>query len=223
MQEDLAEKLFDNKAVVVVEPIADYRHCLYQSELELVKDAIDKRMLEFSTGRDCAHQALHQLGYETCPVLKGHQREPIWPEQIVGSISHCRDLAGAVAADRKHVRSVGFDIENRKPLNPNIARHICTPEEKDWLLLQAPDQQNLALLLIFSLKEAVFKCVYQATGHSLRFQQCRVKPVSELGDANIYIDVQNIKLTHETLRAHFHVSTSHVYSSTYWHHLPAVG
>lgn len=222
-QKNLAEHLFDNQAIVVVEPIADYRHCLYQSELALVQDVSDKRMLEFSTGRDCAHQALHQLGYEVCPILKGPQREPLWPKQFVGSISHCRDLAGAVVTDKSKLHSVGFDVENIKQLNPDIARHVCTPDENDWISRQGPGQHNLALLLIFSLKEAVFKCVYQATGHSLRFKQCRVVPEYETGVAAIFINAPDIDLAKEPLHAHFYVSDSHIYSGTFWRHLPAVG
>ncbi|MEJ2362984.1 MAG: 4'-phosphopantetheinyl transferase superfamily protein [Gammaproteobacteria bacterium] len=221
--DDLAERLFDNQATVVVQPIADFRHCLYQSELELVQDVSDKRMLEFSTGRDCAHQALHKMGYETCPILKGEQREPIWPEGVVGSISHCRDLAGAVMADKARIRSVGFDIENLKQLNPDISRHVCTPEEKIWIKQLPVEQQNLGLLLIFSLKEAVFKCVYQATGQSLGFKQCRVVMDDQFDQANVTLAVTgNTALSSEVCVQHY-LSNSHVYTCAYLHYLPAVG
>lgn len=214
---DLAAKLFDNQAIVVVEQIADYRHCLYQSELELVKDVSEKRLLEFSTGRDCAHQALHKMGYEGCPILKGQQREPLWPQQYVGSISHCRDLAGAVVAEKTSLRSVGFDIENHKQLNPGIARHICTPGEKDWVNQQEPDHQNLALLLIFSLKEAVFKCVYQATGHVLRFQQCRLSPDRVGGPGSIInLEFPGYSLSAEDFHISFLANDTHVYSGVIW-------
>ena len=215
MHEDLSEKLFDNQAIVVTEPIADYRHCLYQSELALVQDVSNKRMLEFSTGRDCAHQALHQLGFETCPILRGPQREPLWPERVVGSISHCRDLAGAVVADKRMVDSVGLDIENIKPLNPGIARHVCTEEERHWLMQLDESQQNLALLLIFSLKEAVFKCVYQATRHALRFQQCRIIPASITDNIINTISLPKSILINQEIRSCFFISNSPVYSGVY--------
>ena len=216
MQNTISERLFDNQAIVVIEPIADYRHCLYQSELALIENVSHKRMLEFSTGRDCAHQALHQLGYETCPILKGTHREPLWPDKIVGSISHCRDLAGAVVTDQHRVRSVGFDIENRKQLDSNIARHICTPTEKDWIKQLEHTQQNLGLLKIFSLKEAVFKCVYQATGRALRFQECQVLPVLADGGAEACIKTTDIKTASGLLRLHFYTDEAHIYSGAIW-------
>lgn len=220
---DLSKILFDNQAVVVVQPIADYRHCLYQSELALVSDVSEKRLLEFSTGRDCAHQALHKTGYETCPILKGEQREPLWPEGVAGSISHCKDLAGAVVADKKQIHSVGFDIENRKTLNPNIARHVCTEQEKEWLAKQDSLQQNLGLLLIFSIKEAVFKCIHQIANYSLRFSECRVVPEISTHQAEIEIISTHLQPYVPKVKTSFHFTATHVFCSAYAPHLPAVG
>lgn len=208
----IVEKFFANQAIAIVKPIADYRHCLYQSELLLVQDVSEKRILEFSTGRDCAHQALHQLGFEACPILIGPHREPIWPEPIVGSISHCRDLAGVVVANNGELKSVGFDIENIRHLNPNIARHVCTESEKRWLMLQDTDKQNLSLLLIFSLKEAIFKCIYHITRHRLRFQECQVIPSFHENRAEAIINIPDLTLENFELRLAFYVNNTHIYS-----------
>ena len=161
------------------------------------------------------------LGVNDEPVLRGPQREPIWPSQIVGSISHCRDLAGAVVADKQRVKSVGLDIETHKQLKPEIARHICTDQEKSWLAMQDTAQQNLALLLIFSIKEAVFKCVYQATGEHLRFQQCEVVPGFPKGSANVTISLPGIALQPGEFVVRFYVTETHVYSGVLWGYLPA--
>lgn len=220
---DLANKLFNDRVIVIAEPIADYRHCLYQSELELVKDVSEKRLLEFTTGRDCAHQALHKMGYEICPILKGEQREPLWPTGIVGSISHCRDLAGAAIADQSRILSVGLDIENHKQLNPDIARHVCTADEQNWISSQTPHQQNIALLLIFSIKEAVFKCIYQITQYSLQFKQCRVVPDFTTLQAEVIISAPTLDLSALTLSTRFYFNATHVFSGAHACHLPAVG
>jgi 4'-phosphopantetheinyl transferase EntD len=207
----------------VTEKIADHRQSLYPEEMVLISGVIEKRAHEFSTGRFCAHQALLEYGIDHFPVLRGEQREPVWPENIVGSISHCRDLAGAVVARAEDIKSVGLDIESRKQLNPAIARHICTEEEKCWLVAQDPLQQNLALLVIFSIKEAIFKCVYQQNGAQLLFRQCCVTPDIQKERAKLEIRAADITIQPGELSVHIHINSNHVYSGVIWHHLPAVG
>jgi len=217
MNETLTSELFGDGAVLVTANIHDYRRHLHAAELALVDTAIDKRVREFSTGRYCARLALQKLGVEPQALLIGKQREPLWPKGVVGSISHCRDLAGAVVAEKSNTTSLGFDVENRKQLDPRIARHVCTPDEKIWLGTQHTDRQNLALLLIFSLKEAMFKCVYQARGIALRFQQCNALPRIEDNSASITVDVPELGLDSEKLRVRYALSNTHVYSGVSWY------
>lgn len=220
MQNNLSQLLFDDKAILIIKEIADHSKSLYSEELELIKGVNDKRAREFSTGRLCAHQALHKLGIDNFPVLKGEHRAPIWPSHVVGSISHCRELAGAVVANKQHIKSIGLDIENRKQLNFDIARHVCTEEEKMWLNAQEPTRRNLALLLIFSIKEAIFKCVYQETQIQLRFQQCQTLPELDTGDVALDIIHPRVSLCHEELKTRFIITDSHIYSTTNWYYQP---
>ena len=48
-----------------------------------------KRLSDFATGRYCAMKALEQFGIQDAIIPIGEDRAPIWPEGIVGSISHC--------------------------------------------------------------------------------------------------------------------------------------
>lgn len=216
MQKNLNQLLFGDKAILVTEKIADHRQSLYPEERALISGVIEKRAHEFSTGRFCARQALLEFGIDNFPVLRGEQREPIWPKNIVGSISHCKDIAGAVVACTDNIKSVGFDIENRKQVNPDIARHICTKEEKCWLDVQNLTQQNLALLVIFSIKEAIYKCVYQTTGQSLRFRQCQIIPSLDDGIAEIMVDPYEASLQMGEICLRFHITDTHVYSYAIW-------
>jgi len=214
---EIGNTLFATAAALVITRIDDYRTALPQQELALINDAIDKRAREFSTGRHCAHLAMQQLDIASAPLLKGSKREPIWPAGVVGSISHCRDLAGAVVAKKSSLQSVGFDVENRKQLDPRIARHVCTADESAWLDSQAPNMRQLSLLLIFSLKEAVFKCVYQASGVALRFRQCQLVPNFEAGTAKaeLAIDIADMAPAHCQLR--FCYNENHVFSGAALH------
>jgi 4'-phosphopantetheinyl transferase EntD len=223
MKNTLNEALYGDLATLVTADITDHHQALHPAELALITGTSEKRAREFSTGRLCAQQALHHLGIDDFPILRGEHREPLWPGNVVGSISHCRDIAGAVVADKQHVKSVGLDIEIQKQLNPAIARHVCTEKEKCWLGEQAAAEQNLALLLIFSIKEAVFKCVYQATRAQLRFQQCDVMPALVAGIADVQIHLSGLLLAPNELEVRSCLTETHVYSAAIWHYLPAVG
>jgi len=223
MQDELSQWLFGDKAILVTAPIADFRHSLYAPELEIISGAIEKRVFEFSTGRHCAHQALHAFGIDNYPILRGKLREPVWPKNFIGSISHCRDIAGAAIASTSKVRSIGLDIENRKQINPDIARHVCTEREKNWLQTLAAPQSNDTLLQIFSIKEAVFKCIYQVSGKQLGFKQCQVtfNPQNKIIRAEIHS--ADLVVQRDELTVHASFTETHVYSSAIWHYLPAVG
>ena len=87
-----------------------------------------QRMLDFSTGRYCARNAMEALGISPQAVLMDG-RLPIWPEGIVGSISHSRKLCGAVAARLDCYYSVGLDIEEVSRFSPSLWNSICTDAE----------------------------------------------------------------------------------------------
>jgi len=222
MQDELSQWLFGDKAILVTAPIADFRDSLYPPELEIISGAIEKRVFEFSTGRYCAHKALRTLGIDDFPVIRGNQREPIWPENIVGSISHCRDIAGAAVANNSNIRSIGLDIENRKQINPDIARHVCTYEEQRWLAKLDIKQQNVALLLTFSLKESVYKCIYQATGRNLHFQQLRIIQLLNKNNTDMDISLTDFMLKPREITLQYCATDSHIYSGALWHNLTSI-
>ncbi|WP_244171285.1 hypothetical protein [Xanthomonas populi] len=64
--------------------------------------SVRKRQAEYFFGRLAARQALqHQalVVTGTYPyIATGSSREPIWPAQVIGSISHTNQLAAAAAA-----------------------------------------------------------------------------------------------------------------------------
>jgi 4'-phosphopantetheinyl transferase EntD len=56
------------------------------------------RRHEFTQARRCAHRALIELGFPAAPIVRGAHHEPIWPNGIVGSITHCRGYIAAAVA-----------------------------------------------------------------------------------------------------------------------------
>jgi 4'-phosphopantetheinyl transferase EntD len=139
---------------------------LFPEELLLVASAVERRRLEFTRGRQCARAALRRLGLADGPLLAGTQREPLWPTGVVGSITHTDALCLAAVAWKNNYAGVGIDVERAAPLDPALAKRIATDAEMTALDGMSP---LLAARLIFSAKEAFYKCQFYQTRQWLGF------------------------------------------------------
>jgi 4'-phosphopantetheinyl transferase EntD len=78
-----------------------------------------------------------------------------------------------VVALRRHVAALGLDSEVVGDVNEEIWPSICTSKEIEWLQ-SLPDAARGAAL-IFSTKEAFYKCQYSVTQEFLGFKDVRVE------------------------------------------------
>jgi 4'-phosphopantetheinyl transferase EntD len=127
----------------------------------LSPQAVKHRQQEFCLGRAAAHEALNSLlGQSIQPILKGSRGEPLWPEGIVGAITHSQGIAVAAVSHAKLSMGLGIDIEriNRR-VSRGISRHICLPAEEDWIRAQE-SEAAVRLIMLFSAKESIFKACY---------------------------------------------------------------
>jgi 4'-phosphopantetheinyl transferase EntD len=145
-------------AAAVRDPGGDLPAPLPEESVALSPRAVDKRRREFAAGRAAARDAMGQLGLDPAPVVAAEDRAPIWPDGLVGSISHCRDCAIAAVAQERDIRSLGIDVEQGTPLEARLLPSICSERERAWL--RAGDQPLLLAKLVFSAKEAAYKCQY---------------------------------------------------------------
>src|SRR5437879_5639189 len=137
---------------------------LLPEEEHLLAGALERRRREFAAGRSCARRALARLGWPNFAVLKGPNREPIWPPGVLGSITHCGDYCAAAAGRVEElgaIQGLGIDAELNVPLPDSIAELICTPAECRSLV-EAPGVNAPALL--FSAKESVYKAWFPIAG-----------------------------------------------------------
>jgi len=142
---------------------------LFPEERQFVGKAAPKRVRDFASGRLCARRALLDLGFPDAPLLRSEDRCPVWPDGVVGSITHTQDFSGAVAARADRVRAIGLDAEVIGRVTGNILPAICTAPEAAWLdSLQEPERAQYAAL-VFSSKEAFYKCQYTLTRTFLDF------------------------------------------------------
>ncbi|UWQ23948.1 4'-phosphopantetheinyl transferase superfamily protein [Leisingera aquaemixtae] len=124
----------------------------------LSPNAVEKRRKEFAAGRSAVHQAMRQLQIPPAPVQVGSDRAPVWPAGVVGSITHTKSCAMAVLARAGDVQALGIDVEEDTPLKDDLLPAICSAREQAWL--RGQDNPGQMAKVIFSAKEAAYKCQY---------------------------------------------------------------
>ncbi|AHD01687.1 4'-phosphopantetheinyl transferase family protein [Leisingera methylohalidivorans] len=145
-------------AVAGADPLAALPVPFAQEAAGLSPNAAAKRRNEFAAGRSAAHLAMKQLGLPPVPVPVGSDRAPVWPEGLVGSLTHTKSCAMAVLARTGDVQALGIDIEEDTPLKDELLPAICSEREQAWLRRQ--DNPGQMAKVIFSAKEAAYKCQY---------------------------------------------------------------
>jgi 4'-phosphopantetheinyl transferase EntD len=161
-------------AVTAVEAFSDLPEGeLFPEEQALIARAVDKRRHEFTTGRRCARAALARLGLPARPILSGPNREPLWPPDIVGSITHCTGYRAAAVAPVSVVRTIGVDAEPNAPLPAGV--DIAVPAEREWLADFARADPSVCWdRLLFSAKESVYKAWFPLARCWLGFEEATV-------------------------------------------------
>jgi 4'-phosphopantetheinyl transferase EntD len=149
---------------------------LLPDEKQYHRGAVLKRAQEFAAGRACAHRLLAEFGIVDFPVKVAADRQPLWPEGLVGSITHTSGFCAAVVARKQSLSAVGIDSEIAGSVKAELWRGICTPSEIAWLRSLPQGEQTAAATLIFSAKEAFYKCQYPLVGERLNFNDATVEP-----------------------------------------------
>jgi 4'-phosphopantetheinyl transferase EntD len=137
--------------------------------------SVPKRAREFAAGRLCARRALAEFGILNFPIEVAADRRPRWPPSVVGSITHTEGFCAAAVAERSALASIGIDSEAANAVKRELWDSICLPEEIDWLEALAEGERAAAATLIFSAKEAFYKCQYPITTQSPGFHEAHVR------------------------------------------------
>jgi len=190
----------------------DWTAPLRSEEEPLVARAVDKRRREFTAGRTCARRALARLGWPDFPVVAGPRREPVWPPDVVGSITHCPGYCAAVAARRADLRSVGIDAELSAPLPEGVAAMVCTEAERRWAA-ELPGDHWPAL--VFSAKESIYKAWYPVAERWLDYldAELTVDPASGSFTARILLPVEPAIFPWNPLEGRFAVTAERVFTA----------
>lgn len=149
--------------------------CLGITYRDQLKKSVVKRQAEFLAGRYAADQALEKIGYINCDVPIGPNRSPSWPKGVVSSITHTSNQAVCAVATDENIQYLGIDLEN--VLTPQIAEEIesivLNRQEYD-LIKSAHVSFELALTLVFSAKESIFKALYPHVKRYFEFDSAQL-------------------------------------------------
>ena len=103
---------------------------LTESELSAISHCAEKRIGDFAAGRLCARRALEQLGVHDYSLLSAPDRQPLWPQGLLGSITHTEGYSAAVVARGGPVRSVGVDSETIASVHEELWPRILGAPER---------------------------------------------------------------------------------------------
>lgn len=176
----LAARVLPPPIVVVEGPVDADADSLFEEEAAYVARAVDVRRREFATARRFAREAMARLGRPPTPLVPDEDRAPVWPGGLVGSITHTREHCAVAVARRTDVASIGIDVETVGRASGGIDRLIMVPGEADPWLESGLDGPTIRAL-VFSAKEAFYKCQFPLTRRMLTFGDARVLPSDDGG------------------------------------------
>jgi 4'-phosphopantetheinyl transferase EntD len=163
--------------VIAVEAREDSEDAwLFPEEELIVGRAVEKRRREFTTARVCARAALEQLGFAAAAIINGERGEPLWPEGVVGSITHCEGYRACAVARSSEILTVGIDAEPNAALPDRLIGDIARPEELP--LLDDLESHSPGVhwdRLLFSAKESVYKAWFPLAKRWLGFEDAVIE------------------------------------------------
>jgi enterobactin synthetase component D len=162
----------------------------FPQERQLVANAVESRRAEFFSGRHFARVALRQLHCPAAAILRGEKGNPLWPENVLGSITH--DLGRvivAVMAEGSH-RGIGIDLV-LDPARVESSLEYLIARSAELSLLAQMTGDVPALALAFSLKESVVKALSPRIDRYLDFMDIELS----LKEAQLFAYVKDFNLS----------------------------
>ena len=182
-----------------------------------IQRAVNKRKAEFFAGRYVAQQALADLGIENYQVMIGLHRCPIWPINILGSITHTDNIAICATAPTDSVFALGIDLEKHiTPETIDTIKYSIICREEEELLSQLNLPFNYTFTLVFSAKESLFKALYPNVGRYFDFNVAKLCYIS-LED-NIFCLSLKCNLSSRfkagfVAKGHFNITDTEIFTS----------
>jgi 4'-phosphopantetheinyl transferase EntD len=148
---------------------------LVGSEFQLLEGAKATRQRELIAGRTLARRAMAEMGLAEASVGQLPDGSPAWPTGLCGSIAHSHRHVAVAIAPVADVRAIGIDIEDGRDLGAAAAGVASVAEIEGAIAHPLAGDREGAARLLFSAKEALYKCQAPLTGNTtLDFLEIRL-------------------------------------------------
>ncbi|MEY8826731.1 4'-phosphopantetheinyl transferase [Klebsiella pneumoniae] len=125
----------------------------------VLHSALTKRRAEYLAARIASKRILNILGEKGTPGT-ALDHLPIWPNGWCGSISHTNEYAVALISTARKDLIAGVDIEQFEPQKMKEIAYVFSDFQELELISKVELDYEMALLIIFSAKESLFKGLY---------------------------------------------------------------
>lgn len=212
----LSPPLFVNLSILQCNySVTNYANELF-SQLEIycpinIIKAMPKRKAEYLAGRYLCRLLLLSYGLPPLDIPIGKDRQPLWPEGWVGSISHSGNAAICCLIHRTQNQLIGIDIENwiARSTALDISSSIINSHE--YVLLSPLRTFEKIVTLAFSAKESLFKALYPVVGRYFYFDVARFidfSITSFLFSIQIKENLSNSVMAEDVFHGYFKINKS---------------
>jgi enterobactin synthetase component D len=146
---------------------------LTSEERAFAAQLVPFRQRTWVAGRLALAAALAAVGAPRTPILATARDAPAPPPGFVGSVSHKKHLAVALAAPDEGAH-LGVDVEDAAPLRYDIAPKILTAAELLIVDALPPEARWRAVVARFSIKESMYKAVDPFVRRYVAFMEAEV-------------------------------------------------
>ncbi|WP_181417004.1 4'-phosphopantetheinyl transferase family protein [Marinomonas alcarazii] len=130
-----------------------------------------KRKASFLAGRLAVRHRQSCLNLPLTDIPKAKDGSPVWPEDYIGSISHTEKQAVAVILPRSKqaIQHIGIDLELLDHADKFDAANLIGLASEFEILEAMGVEKKRSTLLLFSLKESVYKALFPLVGEFFDF------------------------------------------------------
>lgn len=190
--------------------IQNYSHNLYKEERSLITKASLKRINEFSTGRYGIRCLLKSYGINYFPITHDQKGMPIFPNGIIGSISHTDRKCCIAMSTNEEYRSIGVDIEEYSKLNLDLCKYFLHKKEIEFVYSQMDTYPQIMAAVLFSAKEAFYKMQYSISKTYLDFLDVETTYI-KAGILNVRL-LRNVDIDTDKIKLYYNSNADHVYT-----------
>lgn len=177
---------------------------LTAAENKITKKYGDIRKTSFLNGRYAAKQALKPFDLQDFSLLPNEDGAIIWPENFCGSISHTDEATIGIVSKKENFLSLGVDIENFNRCHEKLWTMLFTQPEIDFLNKIVETEKIKTATMLFSAKEAFYKCFHPIFKCWIGFQ-----------DIEVCADITANNLKFKSINSNFNKINSYNYEAKF--------